>query len=487
MRKHLVLTGWPSELVKTEVSSTRRGRTSVKTLAGGGWPNARATRRVIAVLPRRLLIVKTFSVPVVAPQRLAKMVEVEAERQLPFPAAECALAYLAQRSGSGWQVLLAAARRDDVAQYLSALAAMGFRQVRLIPSTIAIAFGITVSGVLASVLEACAGGERLVAVVAQDGVEVLKVAGGRVIASHFLDSDPRRLKTGLELLLAAEASAEGKVSAEDKVPAGDAALAGDNGFAANAASTEDTVYPTLTIIPGKPVETMDEAVYGQLRSTLAAFGATQPSHAEDVIPLGALKAALSPDAGLFDLAREGGLSAAFGQRRVSRIRRAVAGGLAATLIAAGYFAYQVKEEEAAFRRVMAARDSLRAQVAASRTAWAKQVRDADELREWATLIENKTPWLEVLNELGSATPPSVTITDARFEKGKTFSFVGVAQSEEALSAFLQNLGKTSWFGSASLGYARDRRPGATNEDKGSGGLVEFSVTGTLGARGGQAR
>ena len=448
MRLTLVLTGAPNELTVTEVHG-RRGGFRTRAIDDAMWRDGRFDGHdghVVAVFPRRQLMVKAFSVPAVPVRRLAGVIEIEAGRHLAFPVSECSLTYLARSTSAGWQVLLAAAKREDIGEYLSAVRKRGFRRVRIIPSTIAIALGIDMAAPPAGPGRS---EEKLVAVAGSDGVEVVRVVeGGVITASHFIDGEPERLKSGMELLLASER---------------------ENG--------DDP--PSIAFLPsgasGEAARQSLEAFLGFDARRLSDVSADTSSHIPDAVIQGAFNAASSEDAALFDLARDEGLAAAMERRRGATFRRLATIGLIALLPMLGYVAYTPVLGAAKLRQVAQERASIKAPITGLRATWAREGQNAAELRNWAAIATGRVPWVEALAELSEATPDGITIADARFEKGKSFSLVGVARSQDALSAFLRGLGQTRWFAGASLGYARYEDRGENAE----GGLG-FSVTGTFG-------
>ena len=96
--------------------------------AGGGLPPPARRRRITLGLPRRSVVLRPLELPALDEARLAGLLAYDIESHVPFPSDEVTYGFEPlTREGSTANVLLAAARKADVANAMDRLEALGLR------------------------------------------------------------------------------------------------------------------------------------------------------------------------------------------------------------------------------------------------------------------------------------------------------------------------------------------------------------------------
>jgi len=92
------------------------------------------TKHAVADIPRDQAILKTLTLPVISPNELPGLVAIQIAKELPFPAGEAAIDFVAEQAateGSTADVLVAAVRHEVVRQYEATFEAAGLKVARI--------------------------------------------------------------------------------------------------------------------------------------------------------------------------------------------------------------------------------------------------------------------------------------------------------------------------------------------------------------------
>jgi hypothetical protein len=391
-------------------------RALLQALSQAGIPE----RRVVLCLPARSVVMRRVQLPPAAPEQLPQLVAFEAQRHLPLPLGELASGYheLGPVDGAtpGTEVLLAVARREDLARLERALASCGIRVEGYGIEALAVA-----DAYLPGAPPAANGDARLLLAPEESGIHAQVLRDGRLLFSRFVpynggdwSAELRRSLTAYsvehaespigEVVLLGKGDADQvsravglpvvqSASGEGGVPPEHASLAGLARQALGAGH-----YPLRLPPQARPDGTRSQSRYRAAALAVAAFA----------------------------------LAAAFTAWQLDQARtRSLEGAEAARL------ARQTERDRKLLDGLLVQRDALR-----------------EQLREMGGGGAPPVPPLELLRRVAAMAPPGVWLTELGYVQGKPLQLEGTTRDAAQANRFLQSLERVPEFRGVELGYLR---------------------------------
>lgn len=385
-------------------------------------------RRVIVVLPAQSMALKQVDLPPAAADQLAQLVTFEAQRHLPLPIDQLAVGYQVLRgtvpTGSagtvGTEVLVAVIRKTELSRLERALAAVGLTVEGYAVDTLAAldaclpASGIAANGKADLLLAADAG-----------TLHAHVVAGGRLLLSRSLDTAEEGWASDLRRSLATFSLGHGETPIAASIFFGDSAVT-------EVAQAVGVPVERGAIPPG------ESQGLKAPESWLAPLGAARQWLGEGQFPL-----RIEPQGWAVSSGRGGrGL--------------ALAGALAALVLAAGFVAWRLNSTRKQDRESLLAREEAKQTDQLETRLKRLNGERADLTAQEAAVsgVAGATPPLQVLRTISDKLPDQVWMTGLHYQAGKPVQIEGTSKTASAATGFLRGLNGLPIFKRAELGFLR---------------------------------
>lgn len=400
-----------------------RARALVQALQQAGI----AERRVVLGLPARSVVIKRVQLPPAAPEQLAQLVAYEAQRHLPLPLDQLATGFrelpgAASEGSVGTEVLLAVARKNDLAKLERALSAVGVQVEE---------YGVEALGVTDAYLPASTplpnGDARLLLAPEEGGLHAQMLRGDRLLFTRYLPFNSGEWSSDLRRSLAAFSIEHPEAPIQEAVLLGK----GD----------EEQLGQAV----GQPLQRADVR--------LAATGEMPPPA---WLPLvGLARQCLGAGHYPLQLPAQGWTDG----KRTGSPSQAMVGAFAAVALAGLFVYWQFDQQQAATAQTEQA-GKVAQHAAADRKLLDSLLQKREQLQEQLTAMGGQvdgqpeaTP-LELLRQVTASAPPGIWLNQVTYASDKPLQLEGSTRNAEQVNRFLDALERIPGFQRAEVGFVR---------------------------------